>query len=162
MLNDDIKKVGVFIDQPIELIEDMLKSGIIDLVQLHGSEDNIYIRKLKDKAGTSNDIIKAVRVRDSKDIKRAEEYESDYLLLDAYSDAGAGGNGITFDWTLIRDIKKLFFLAGGISADNVSDAINRVNPYAVDVSSSLETDGYKDYDKMKHFMDVIRNEVDYE
>ncbi len=158
MLNDDIKKVGVFIDQPIELIEDMLKKGVIDLVQLHGNEDNVYIRKLKDKIGTGNNIIKAVRVKDGKDIKRAVEYESDYLLLDAYSDVGAGGNGITFDWTLIRNIKKRFFLAGGISVDNVSDAVNRVNPYAVDVSSSLETDGFKDYEKMKLFMDVVKCE----
>lgn len=159
-LDSRIKRVGVFVNQPEETVAWYLNSGIIHYAQLHGDEDNGYIEKLRlligKKTESSYGIIKAVRVKSAADIGQAAHYNCDYLLLDAYSPKSAGGNGRTFDWTLVKNITKPFFLAGGLSYLNVSDAIESVHPYAVDASSSMETDGYKDFNKMKAFMDAVR------
>lgn len=156
-LDDGIKKVGVFVDQPEDMIVRLLEDKVIDLVQLHGKEDNDYIHRLCDMANIKKDcIIKAVRVKSAEDIKLAESYDCGYLLLDAYSDKAAGGSGETFDWTMIKNVTKPFFLAGGISAENVETAIKCVHPFAVDASSSMETDGFKDYDKMAQFVRKVR------
>ena len=156
-LDDSIKKVGVFVDQPGDMIVRLLEDKVIDLVQLHGKEDNDYIHRLCDMANIKKDcIIKAVRVKSAEDIKLAESYDCGYLLLDAYSDKAAGGSGETFDWTMIKNVTKPFFLAGGISAENVETAIKCVHPFAVDASSSMETDGFKDYDKMAQFVSKVR------
>ncbi len=158
-LNKGIKKVGVFVNQSVDMVAELLNEKVIDYAQLHGDEDNEYIQNLHSQVTLEKKnygVIKAVRVRGEDDIKKADKYECDYLLLDAYSPEAAGGNGISFDWTLIKDMKKPFFLAGGISAENVCDAIEKVTPYAVDVSSSLENEGYKDYNKIKLFMEKAR------
>lgn len=158
-LDSRVKRVGVFVNQPKETIAEYINDGIIQYAQLHGDEDNAYISSLKSCIKNEYGIIKAVKVRSAADIERAAEYKCDYLLLDAYSEKCAGGNGITFDWTLIKNITKPFFLAGGISSFNVKNAINIVNPYAVDASSSMETEGYKDYNKMKAFVDAVRGGI---
>ena len=102
-------------------------------------------------------MIKAVQVKQAEDIRQAQEFQSEYLLLDAWSEEGAGGNGKTFDWNLIRETEKPFFLAGGLNADNVCCAIRRVHPYGVDASSSLETDGRKDQKKISDFIAGVRS-----
>lgn len=155
-LDNRIKRVGVFVNQPASVVAEYINSGIIQYVQLHGDEDNVYINKLMECIKTECGIIKAVRVREAADIKRAAEYNCSYLLLDAYSGRQAGGTGITFDWTLVKNIKKPFFLAGGISAGNVEEAVKTASPYAVDASSSMETEGYKDFNKMKEFTEAAR------
>lgn len=159
-LDKRIRRVGVFVNQPVETVAEYINSDIIQYVQLHGDEDNLYIEKLRRCIKNNCNIIKAVKVRNAGDIEEAAMYNCDYLLLDAYSEKKAGGGGITFDWTLIKNITKPFFLAGGISPSNVKDAIERVKPYAVDASSSMETDGYKDYNKMKAFVDAVHGGCD--
>jgi len=156
-LDSRIKRVGVFAGQPEETVAEYVNSGIIQYVQLHGGEDNAYICRLRQLTRKGCNIIKAIRVKDAEDIEEALVYKSDYLLLDAYSGVQAGGNGITFDWTLVKNIDKPFFLAGGISAGNARKAVEIAKPYAVDASSSMETDGFKDFNKLKQFVDAVRS-----
>ena len=154
-LNPDIKAVGVFVDEPVEFIRNICSEGIIDLVQLHGHEDNDYINALAKNVKIP--IIKAVHVKNANDITEAENLDCDYLLLDtAYKDK-IGGGGQRFNWNLIpKNVSKPFFLAGGLSAENIKQAIKTVNPYAVDLSSSVETDGYKDREKVREVIDIVR------
>lgn len=151
MLHPDITAVGVFVDADREVIKDLLDEGIIDAVQLHGREDEGYIRHLRSL--TDKLTIKAFRVEDRNDIKRAQESPADYVLLDS----GKGGTGTAFDWQLLTHIDRPYFLAGGLDADTVGEAVRRWRPYVVDVSSGIETDGYKDAEKMRAFVEKIRN-----
>ncbi|HBB28172.1 MAG TPA: N-(5'-phosphoribosyl)anthranilate isomerase [Clostridiales bacterium] len=147
-LNSDIKTVGVFVNEDINFILELLNENIIDIIQLHGHEDEKYMLELKRK--TDNPIIKAITV-DKKDfISNFSTTFADYLLLDS----GAGGTGVKFDWNLLdKEIKKPFFLAGGIDAENVEQAIKLINPFAIDTSSGVETNGYKDRYKI---LDIVR------
>ncbi len=153
-LSKSIKTVGVFVNESIETVELHYLSGVIDMVQLHGDEDNSYISRLKSTVPL--DIIKAVRVQTASDIVQANNYKSDYLLLDTYSKDCYGGSGTTFDWSLIRDINKPFYLAGGINIDNISLAITTVKPFCIDVSSGVETDGQKDSGKIMNLVRSVR------
>ena len=155
-LDSKIKRAGVFVNQPEHVVADYVNSGIIQYVQLHGDEDNNYIYKLGKCIHKEYKVIKTVKARCAKNIEMAAGYKCDYLLCDAYSPGQAGGSGVAFDWTLVKNINKPFFLAGGISASNVKEAVELVKPYAVDASSSMETDGFKDFNKMKEFVGVIR------
>jgi len=162
-ISPGIQKVGVFVDQSPELLASLLLKGTVDLLQLHGREDICYedtLMGLLQDGGVENPeqyLIKAYRIRSREDFEKVGDTRCGYLLLDAYSDKCEGGNGESFDWNLITQIKKPFFLAGGIGLHNVEAAIRDVSPYAVDVSSSLETDGYKDKIKIKEFMERIRS-----
>lgn len=149
ILNDSITAVGVFVDETVENIETLVSKNIIDMVQLHGSEDNSYIKKLRTMVNCP--IIKAFRIEAEKDIAEAEKSEADYIMLDS-----GRGTGQTFDHSLIKGIKRDFFLAGGLNAENVYNAILNISPYAVDASSSLETDGVKDKNKMTAFVKAVR------
>lgn len=160
-LDPQIQRVGVFVNQPVEFVSDLLDRGIIQLAQLHGDEEEEYIQSLREaceKRGCPSSIIQAVRVRRAEDILRAQESSADFLLLDAWSEKSVGGNGETFDWSLIQGLERPFFLAGGLGADNVAEAIRLVQPYGVDASSSLETEGYKDPDKIREFVKEVSNE----
>ena len=145
-----IKKVGVFVNEPIEGITQYY-AEMLDLIQLHGKEDNGYITRLRELTGKP--IIKAFTVRNSGDIKAAVQSKADYVLLDSGT-----GTGKTFDHSLIENIDRPFFLAGGLTAENVGDAIEAFHPFAVDASSSLETDGNKDKNKMAAFVAAVRKE----
>ena len=148
-LDNQIIPVGVFVNEEIENIKYLVNSNIIGAVQLHGSEDNEYIRKLR--VDVDCPIIQAFKIENETDIKKAEESDADYIMLDS-----GGGTGETFDHLLINDIKRDFFLAGGLDSENVREAIEICKPYAVDASSSLETDGFKDKDKMEAFVKAVR------
>ena len=151
-LDSSIISVGVFVDADIDEILKLYRDDVIDIAQLHGRESEEYINKLKQKSNYQLKIINAIEMSDKKDLKAYENSIADYLLLDS-----GKGSGKTFDWRLIRnDLKKEFFLAGGINSDNVKKAIEEFDPYAIDLSSSLETDGYKDENKIKEIMEVIR------
>ena len=149
-LDSDIKAVGVFVKEKPESIAGLLESGIIDIAQLHGGEQEEYIvrlRKLTDKP-----VIKAFSVNTWRDIEAANESSSDYVLLDS----GKGGTGMVFDWSLLLKMNRPYFLAGGLTVENIRDAVKIWKPYAVDVSSGIETDGYKDRKKMEKFrMEVM-------
>ena len=150
-LDSDIIPVGVFVDSPQDEILKLFDDGIIEIAQLHGSESEQYILDLKKKTNGELKIINAIEMTQEIDLLKYNDSSSDYLLLDS-----GKGSGKTFDWSLIRkDIKKEFFLAGGLNSENVAPAINEFNPYAIDLSSSLETDGFKDENKIKEIMEVI-------
>ena len=146
--------MGVFVNEYPEVIETLCESHIIDMVQLHGDESAEYIQRLKEKVEVP--VIKALRVRDRQQIRKGAELPCDYLLLDTYTKGMYGGSGKTFDWHLIPPIGKPFFLAGGLKESNAGEAIAAASPYAVDVSSAVETDGYKDFEKVKRFIERVR------
>ena len=150
-LSLDIKAVGVFINEKPETIADLLNKGIIDIVQLHGGEDEDYIKTLRQL--TTKPIIKAFRVETAKDVADAEQSTADYILLDS-----GAGTGTAFDWKLIQNMKRPYFLAGGLGVDNVGSAIETLHPYAVDISSGIETNGLKDKNKMAAFVAAVRKE----
>ena len=216
-LDPRIRPVGVFVDARVEEILEALEHCPLDMVQLHGAEDNDYIAMLRaayrdrfavesgeatvdiaptektetgpmpavtagerwrrtaedsagdvEKLGCISDeihgirkkscelcIVKAFRVEGADDIRRAEASAADEILLDH----GAGGTGERFDWTLLQYCRRRFFLAGGLTPDNVDDAIRVAQPYAVDVSSSLETDGRKDQEKIRRFVAAVRRSL---
>ena len=151
LLVPEICAVGVFINENPESVADLLNNGVIDIAQLHGSEDEDYTKKLRTL--TDQPIIKAFRIETAKDIEDAEHCSADYVLLDS-----GAGTGTTFDWNLVQNIRKPYFLAGGLSPDNVGDAVAILHPFAVDVSSGIETDGVKDRLKMAAFVAAVRKE----
>ena len=150
-LDPEIKAVGVFLDDKLDFVASMLNLGIVDVVQLHGSEDEEYIEKVRKI--TNKPIIKAFIIRSQEDVERAEKSTADYILLD-----GGKGEGRAFDWSLLKAIKRPYFLAGGLNPDNVGDAVKALKPYAVDVSTGIETDGVKDREKMTAFAGAVREE----
>lgn len=151
LLSPDIKAVGVFVDEAPERVALLLEQGVIDMAQLHGRESLAYLSRLREL--TDKPVIKAFRVETPVDCLTAEQYPSDFLLLDA-----GMGSGITFDWSAVAGIKRDFFLAGGLTAENVASAIQKTHPYGVDVSSGIETEGSKDIKKMAAFVAAVREE----
>ena len=144
-----IPAVGVFVDAPVETIAGLASQQIIQLVQLHGHEDEAYIKKLRLR--TNIPIIQAFSITSANDAERAVRSTADYIL----TDQGAGGTGKVFDWSYITSIQRPYFLAGGLTVENVAAAI-RLCPYALDVSSGVETDGVKDKIKIIKFMAQVR------
>lgn len=149
-LDPEIRPVGVFVNAPMELVRTLLDDGTLALAQLHGQEDESYIRELK--TYTDKLIIKAFSIKTAEDIEKALQSPADYILLDQ----GGGGTGKTFDWSLIPEIQRPFFLAGGIGASNLGQAIREIHPYAVDLSSSVETEKRKDPMKIRQVVDIVR------
>ena len=146
-----IKAVGVFVNDDLYHVAELLNRGIIDIAQLHGSEDEEYIGHLRQLTGKP--IIRAYRIKTAEDIAEAEKCTADHVLLDS-----GAGTGEMFDWKLIKNMKRPYFLAGGLSPDNVENAVEQLSPYAVDVSSGIETDGVKDKAKMAAFAAAVRGE----
>lgn len=150
-LRPEIVPIGVFVDQRPEFIAEAAGMGVIDMIQLHGHEDNGYIANLR--TITRAKIIQAFRIRTAEDVMSAEKSTADFVLLDA-----GMGAGKVFDWSLIRGLNRPYFLAGGLDAENVKEAVRIVEPYAVDVSSGIEMDGVKDRVKMSCFISALRRE----
>lgn len=151
LLSPDIEAVGVFVNEPPPNVATLLKKGIIDIAQLHGDEDEDYIAELR--LLTDKTIIKAFRIKTANDIKILEQSTADDILLDS-----GAGTGTVFDWELLKSIQRPYFLAGGLDARNVASAIKTLHPYAVDVSSGIETDGVKDKTEMAAFVAAVRKE----
>ena len=149
-LKEGILSVGVFVNAPPELVAELLEEGTLDLAQLHGQEDEIYMAELRRL--TEKPLIQAFSIQTGQDAEQALESRADYLLLDQ----GRGGTGQTFDWALLPEINRPFFLAGGLGEENLERAIRQVRPWAVDLSSSLETDGQKDPEKILRAVDLVR------
>ena len=148
-LDKQIKAVGVFVDSPIENIVELVNEEIIEIVQLHGSENNNYIKQLKQFINVP--IIKAIKVNRSSDLDNLN-YNVDYYLLDNK----ISGSGESFDWSLIKQLDKPFFLAGGIDLTNLNDAL-KINCFSLDVSSGVETNGVKDRNKIIEIVRRVRN-----
>ena len=143
-LSKKILAVGVFVNENLSTVAELLNNDIIDAAQLHGNETDDYINNLR--GVTNKIIIKAFRADTIK-----ENSLADFILIDA-----GAGDGQTFDWTLIKNLRREYFLAGGLNPSNVGDAIKLLKPFAVDVSSGIETDGRKDFKKMATFAEVVR------
>ena len=145
--------VGLFVNDPFERIESVIDQCRLDWIQFHGDETPEFIEKFN----TFNvRTMKAIRVKDKEDIKQAEKYFTDVILLDAFDPKKYGGTGLSFDWNIIGNISKRVFLAGGITADNVKKAVD-LGIYGIDVCSGIESKpGKKDHAKMKKLFDKIR------
>ena len=146
-----IQAVGVFVNEAPDKVAGLLKNDVIDVAQLHGNEDENYMKQLRRL--TDKPIMKAFRIETVSDIQRAEQCTADHILLDS-----GAGTGTVFDWSLIQHVKRPYFLAGGLTLENVGDAVKMLHPYAVDVSSGIETDQYKDKNKMAMFVAAVRKE----
>ena len=155
ILDPSIKAVGVFVDEDIEVVKSLLADGIIDIAQLHGHEDETYINSLKNSTGKQ--VIKAFKIRSGDDTKNAETSPADWVLLDS-----GMGTGKTFNWEIIKEVKRPYFLAGGLAPDNAAEAIKALHPYALDVSSGIETEGIKDTKKMTDFYEAVRKEDEHD
>ena len=149
LLLPSIRAVGVFVDEDAEEVARLLEAGIIDIAQLHGSEDEAYVQRLKKL--TVKPVIRAFRIQSVWDLRDAQTTLADGILLDA-----GAGDGRTFEWTLLRRFERPYFLAGGLTPENVELPVRRFRPFAVDVSSGIETDGYKDPEKMAAFAAAVR------
>ena len=152
LLAPGILTVGVFVNEDPRTVAAFLEAGVIDAAQLHGDEDTDYIRGLKSL--TKAPLIKAFGLRSIHDLPAVERSPADLVLLDS----PGGGTGRLFDWQLLENIQRPYFLAGGLSAENVGEAIARLRPFGVDVSSGIETGGYKDREKMTAFAAAVREE----
>lgn len=150
-LKPGITPVGVFVNEPLLNVAQLLNDNTIEMAQLHGNEDENYLKQLKSL--TLKPVIKAVRVLSPRDIEEAQQTTADFLLLDN----GAGGTGESFDWSLVKQVKKPFFLAGGLNAGNIEEAIAATSPYAVDMSSGVETKGLKDRSKILEMVRRMHN-----
>ena len=152
-LDPKITAVGVFVDAPEEEVSDLLNRGIIDIAQLHGHEDEKYISRLRNL--TEKPLIQAFQIRAEESaeeiLKKAESSSAEYVLIDS-----GMGSGKKFDWDLLKDFPREYFLAGGLDPENVGEAAARTGAFAVDVSSNVETDGKKDIQKMKAFVEAVR------
>ncbi|MBR0484265.1 MAG: phosphoribosylanthranilate isomerase [Oscillospiraceae bacterium] len=156
-LDKKIQTVGVFVNEPIEEIKRCAYHEELNVIQLHGEETTTYIQELRNIF--HGEIWKAVRVRTAEDILKADTLPVDKLVLDSFSAVSHGGTGTLAPWDIIINNRpeKPFFLAGGISVKNVSDAVKEVHPFGVDVSSSVETNKHKDIDKIKNLIQIIKN-----
>ena len=148
-LDPSIASVGVLVDERPEYAAELLESGCIDTVQLHGSEDNGYISELKRM--TRKKIWQAFQIKEDDDILKANESAADFVILD-----GGQGSGHAFDWKFLKDIRRPFGLAGGLDIKTVPAALD--TPAALlDVSGGVENEkGYKDFDKIKAFIEAVR------
>lgn len=146
-----IKAVGVFANENIDTAAMLLGSGVIDIAQLHGNEDENYMKSLREK--TEKPIIQAFQVKEKEEVLKACCSTADYILFDS-----GAGTGTVFDWSLLKDIQRPYFLAGGLGCTNVAEAVKVLRPFAVDVSSGIETDGRKDQYKMAAFAAAVRKE----
>ncbi|MCI6731462.1 MAG: phosphoribosylanthranilate isomerase [Lachnospiraceae bacterium] len=147
----EIKAVGVFVNEEPEIVADLLENGTIDMAQLHGKEDEAYIKRLRHL--TNRPILQAFRVDTEADIQRAERSTADFILLDS----GAGGTGTTFDWNLLKHVSRPYFVAGGLGVHNIINAVETLHPFGVDVISGIEENGVKDPIKMQKFADLVRD-----
>lgn len=168
-LKEGIPAVGVFVNEEIDFVVKLALENVIDVIQLHGDEDAAYIEALRKRLAQSIanyedniTIIKVIRVKNQEQVLEAEKINVNYLLLDAFKEDEYGGSGKVFDHNLIPKLSKPYFLAGGISSDNIIGILDMLKekdnlPYCVDVSSSVETDGVKDQKKINEIVELVHS-----
>jgi phosphoribosylanthranilate isomerase len=171
LLDPAIQAVGVFVNERIDIVAEAVSSAGLDCVQLHGGESEEYISALK--KSVSAKIIKVYRIAadgttpriaaNSRDVAGiaagADGSSADITMFDAYVNGEAGGSGVTFPWELLRDFDFPFILAGGLNPENVAEAMVKTKPWGVDVSSGVETDVCKDFEKMQKFVNIVRGDI---
>lgn len=151
-LAEGVTPVGVFVDQPVETVAALLAEGLISVAQLHGHEDGAYIAKLR-KLAPGKPIWRAFKVRSAADVREAEGCPTDLVVLD-----GGLGAGQVFDWSLVREVRRPFLLAGGLTPENIPQAVRALHPYGVDLSSGVETGKQKDRSKILAAVAAARKE----
>ena len=152
--SETIKTVGVFVNETIENLLKIAEEVKLDVIQLHGDEDESFIQILKEQSNV--EVWKAVQVRSAADAEKWIDSSADMLLFDAYHKDERGGTGEVFDWSSLDEFERPFMLAGGIDSTNVARAIRTVRPYGIDISSGIETEGVKDNEKIKAFTNIVR------
>jgi len=152
--SETIKAVGVFVNETVENLLKIAEEVKLDVIQLHGDEDESFIQILKEQSNV--EVWKAVQVRSAADAEKWIDSSADMLLFDAYHKDERGGTGEVFDWSALDEFERPFMLAGGIDSTNVARAIRTVRPYGIDISSGIETEGVKDNEKMKAFTNIVR------
>ena len=150
LLRSDIKSVGVFLDEPLDSVIYSARISGVEMVQLHGHESEEYVEYVK--RTLDRPVINAFRADEEGALERALNTAADYVLIDS-----GAGTGKKFDWTILNDFKRDYFLAGGLDPDSVGDALRTLEPFALDVSSGVETDGYKDAAKIEKFIKAVKN-----
>ena len=151
---ENIKTVGVFVNETLENLLKIVEEVKLDVIQLHGDEDETFIQSLKEC--TNVEVWKAVQVRSAADAEKWIDSSADMLLFDAYHKDERGGTGEVFDWSSLDAFERPFMLAGGMDSTNVARAIRTVRPYGIDISSGIETEGVKDDEKIKAFTNIVR------
>ena len=151
---EKIKTVGVFVNETVENLLKIAEEVNLDVIQLHGDEDETFIQSLKEC--TNVEVWKAVQVRSAADAEKWIDSSADMLLFDAYHKDERGGTGEVFDWSSLDEFERPFMLAGGMDSTNVARAIRTVRPYGIDISSGIETEGVKDDEKIKAFTNIVR------
>ena len=151
---EKIKTVGVFVNETVENLLKIAEEVKLDVIQLHGDEDESFIQILKEQSNV--EVWKAVQVRSAADAEKWIDSSADMLLFDAYHKDERGGTGEVFDWSSLDEFERPFMLAGGMDSTNVARAIRTVRPYGIDISSGIETDGVKDDEKIKAFTNIVR------
>ena len=152
--SETIKTVGVFVNETVENLLKIAEEVKLDVIQLHGDEDESFIQILKEQSNV--EVWKAVQVRSAADAEKWIDSSADMLLFDAYHKDERGGTGEVFDWSSLDEFDRPFMLAGGIDSTNVARAIRTVRPYGIDISSGIETEGMKDNEKIKAFTNIVR------
>lgn len=147
-----VTKVGLFVDEDRERIEEIVGACGLDAVQLHGREPPEFCAALRVP------VLKAIRVKDATSLQAMSTYRVAAFLLDSYHPETAGGTGRSFDWTLAAQVSRSarVILSGGLTPENVQEALDQVRPFAVDVSSGVERDGRKDHAKIREFILRVR------
>jgi phosphoribosylanthranilate isomerase len=162
-LKRQAEMVGVFVNPTLEEVVDAVENAELTMVQLHGEEGPAFCSEVARRTGTK--VIKAFNVRSSADVRAAEAYRTDYHLLDGFQRDAPGGTGKVFDWEFARnrDSKIPLILAGGLTPENVADAISITHPFAIDVASGVESEpGVKDLDLMRALFEAVPGAVSAE
>jgi phosphoribosylanthranilate isomerase len=156
-LNENIKVVGVFVNEDVKRMAEIAKKVPLDVIQLHGEERKEDILELKKLLGSEVQIWKAVRVRKREDVIKAMQLPAEKILLDSFAKNMYGGTGKLLDISLLTGMSfsKPYFLAGGLNTENIGDIIKKIHPYGIDLSGGIETDGKKDQKKMKKIMEIV-------
>ncbi|MBR3247680.1 MAG: phosphoribosylanthranilate isomerase [Clostridiales bacterium] len=149
-LRSDIKTVGVFLDEPLDSLISAARISGVDMVQLHGHESDEYVDYVR--RTLNRPVIKAYKATEEGALERAANSNADYVMIDS-----GAGSGKKFDWNILKDFKRDYFLAGGLDAESVGEAIRLLEPFAVDVSSGVETDGIKDEEKIAEFIKAVKH-----
>ena len=149
LLRTDIKPVGVFMDEPIDNVVRIARISGVEMVQLHGHESEEYVEYIK--RTLDRPVIKAYKAGEEGALESAANSSADYVMIDS-----GAGSGQKFDWSILKNFKRDYFLAGGLDPESVGEAIRLLEPYAVDVSSGVETDGIKDEKKIAEFIKAVK------
>ena len=149
LLRSDITPVGVFMDEPIDNVVRIARISGVELIQLHGHESEEYVEYIK--RTLDRPVIKAYKASEEGALEKAENSNADYIMIDS-----GAGSGKKFDWSILQGFKRDYFLAGGLDPESVGEAIRTLEPFAVDVSSGVETDGIKDEKKIAEFINAVR------